>query len=305
MVKKIKKILVTGSSGTIGTYLCKKLFQLGYEVVGVDKVFNKWSKEVNAITIKGNLLHKSMFSKLPKDVDLIIHLAANARVYDLVVKPCLAFDNYSMLFNILEFSRENKIKRFMFASSREVYGNTDKVKYSEQDVRIDNCESPYTSSKMGGETLVHSYVKCYGIDAIITRFSNVYGMYDQSDRVIPLFIRLAKKNKDLIVFGERKSLDFTHIADCVDGVIKCVQKFDKVKNNTFNIASGKSESIVTVAKLLRSKMGKDVKIKIEDNRTGEVVKCNLNINKANKLLNFKPKIDIEKGINLSLRWYGK
>ena len=73
---------------------------------------------------------------------------------------------------------------------------------------IDNCESPYSASKIACEALFRSYKKCYGIDFILTRFSNVYGMYDDSDRVIPLFIRLTKENKDLEIFGKDKLLDF-------------------------------------------------------------------------------------------------
>ena len=117
----------------------------------------------------------------------------------------------------------------MFSSSREVYGNSDKVIHNEDEAYVKNCESPYTASKVGGEALVHSYQQCYDIDFVIFRFSNVYGMYDGSDRVIPLFIERAKQGNDLLVFGKEKLLDFTYIDDCVGGVILGIKNFGKIK----------------------------------------------------------------------------
>ncbi len=186
----MKKILITGSSGTIGTKLGEKLLNLGYEIIGVDWKTNKWHKNLEKRTIHLDLRNKNLvLKKLPNKVDLIIHLAANARVYELVKNPDLARDNMITTYNILEYARINKIKNILFASSREVYGNTKKAKHKEEDVKIENCESPYSASKIAGEALIHSYHKCFGINYVITRFSNVYGMYDESDRAIPLFIR--------------------------------------------------------------------------------------------------------------------
>lgn len=301
----VKKILVTGSSGTVGTRLCEKLLENGYEVRGVDKVANRWSESVDKVTLKADLLDKGSFDRLDRDFDMVIHLAANARVYNLVKDPSKAFENFRTLFNAMEFCRKNNIKKFIFSSSREVYGNTDKMKYSEEEADVTKCESPYTASKIGGEALVYSYENCYGIDAVIVRFSNVYGMYDESDRVVPLFIKLTKEGKDITVFGKCKELDFTYIDDAVDGVIKCIERFDTAKGDVYNIASGKATTIEEVAKIILRKMGKDNKIIIEDNRTGEVEKFVADTSKAEKALGHKAVTGIEKGIEKSLEWYEK
>ncbi|MGC9046709.1 MAG: NAD-dependent epimerase/dehydratase family protein [Minisyncoccia bacterium] len=301
---KIKKILITGSSGTIGTRLSEKLLDLKYDVIGVDWKKNKWLKEIDKRTIHIDLRNKKLvFEKLPKDVDLIIHLAANARVYELVKNPELAKDNMIITFNILEYARVHNIKNIIFASSREVYGNTQKIKHKEEDARIENCESPYSASKLLGEALIHSYHKCFGINYVIVRFSNVYGMYDESDRVIPLFIRKALENESLIVFGKEKVLDFTYIDDVVEGVIKIIQKFGKIKNNTFNIATGKGPKIFGLAKLIKEFLHSKSKIIIKNNRKGEVVKYIADISKAKKLLNYQPRIDIINGTKRSIEWY--
>ena len=250
MAYPFKKILVTGSSGTIGTRLSETLLKEGFDIVGVDKEPNTWNEEVQRKTIILDLRDKErVLRELPKDVDAVVHLAANARVYNLVIDPSLARDNFETVFNVLEFARQNSIKRFMFSSSREVYGNSEKIIHAEDDVHIDYCESPYTASKIGGEALVQSYRQCYGMETIIFRFSNVYGMYDQSDRVIPLFIKLCTEGKDLVVYGKEKLLDYTYIDDCVSGVIAALKEFPSINGQVYNIAYGKGTSIVDVAKL--------------------------------------------------------
>ena len=301
----IKKILVTGSSGTIGTRLCEKLLEENYEIVGVDLKSNRWNERLNESTIIGDLRNKQTLENLPKDIDLVIHLAANARVYNLVIDPGLARDNFEILFNTIEFCRKNDIKRFIFASSREVYGNSKQIVHSENDVYVRNCESPYTASKIGGEALVHAYHRCYGINFIIIRFSNVYGMYDDSDRVIPLFIKLTKENKGLVVYDGEKMLDFTYIDDAISGILKCMENFDQVKNDVFNIASGEALSFIEVAQLIQQYMDNKNKIAIKENRTGEVVKFIADISKAKKKLGYEPKTTITGGIEKSIKWYMK
>lgn len=299
----IKKILITGSSGTIGTRLFEKLLEKGYSVIGFDKKSNKWHPALDKLTIIGNLLNQNDIKKIPKDIDLIIHLAANARVYDLVLKPDLALENIVSTYNVLEFARQNSIKNIIFASSRETYGNRKKIMAKEENADIQLCESPYAASKISGETLIYSYARCYGINYIVCRFSNVYGMYDDSERFVPLMIRLMKKNKDIEIFGKEKALDFTYIDDCVGGIYKCVEKFDEAKNNVFNIASGRGRKLTDVAEVIKRELGSKSKICIKNNRTGEVIKFVADISKAQKELGYTPKYSFEKAIKLTINWY--
>lgn len=306
MIPSINKILVTGSSGTIGTRLCEKLLENDYEIFGIDKVQNKWNHKINELTIIRNLCNTNMSIPIPKDIDLVAHLAANARVYDLVLRPELAMENINITYNMLEFCRKNDIKRIIFSSSREIYGNVNhNSKQIESKTNINNCESPYAASKISSEALVHSYHKCYGINYIITRFSNVYGLYDNSNRVIPLFIELTKQNKSLIIYGKEKLLDFTYIDDTVSGLIKCIERFDEVKNDTFNIASGEGTSIIYVAQLIQKYMNIKNNIIIKENRPGEVIKFIADISKAKEKLHYHPTITFETGINKAVNWYNK
>ncbi len=160
-------------------------------------------------------------------------------------------------------------------------------------------------SKLSGELLIRAYQKCYGINFIIIRFSNIYGKYDISDRVVPLFIKLAKQNKNIIVYGKDKVLDFTYIDDAVNGILLSIKNFAKVKNNVFNIASGKGTKIIDVGKLIIKNLNSKSKLIIRKNRTGEVIKYIADINKAKKLLNYQPKIDLVSGVSEAINWYLK
>jgi UDP-glucose 4-epimerase len=300
-----EKILVTGSSGTLGTALCETLLNRGFDVVGVDIKPNKWNEKVQEATINLDLRDDNLSEKLPPNIDLVIHLAANARVYNLVVDPSLARDNFLISFNVLEYMRNAGIKKLIFSSSREVYGNSDKMIYSEEDAHIKCCESPYTASKISGEALIHAYNQCYGIDFIILRFSNVYGKYDESDRVVPLFIKLTKEGKDLIVYGKDKVLDFTYIDDTIDGMMRCIEEFEDVKNDTFNIASGESVPILEVAQIIKNLLKGKNQIEIRDNRTGEVLRCIVDISKAKGKLGYNPKVKLENGLKNAIEYFEK
>ncbi len=297
-------ILITGSSGTIGTRLCEKLREAGETVTGLDWNENKWQPALNALTLIRDLGDPHALDDVPADVEAIVHLAANARVYDLVEDPSQAHDNVTTTFNTLEFARKRGIKKFLFASSREVYGNEQAAeRYREDMVHVEHTESPYSASKLADEAFVHAYTRCYGVDHIIFRFSNVYGMYDDSNRVVPLFIRLCRKNEKLTVFGAQKCLDFTYIDDTVAGIIAAIQKFDTAKNQTYNLAFGQGTTLLQLAEDVKRLMKSSSDIEVSKPRTGEVVRYVADIGNAREKLGYDPKTPFEEGIEKSVEWY--
>lgn len=302
------KILVTGSSGTIGTRLCEKLLEQGHDVIGADWEPCKWQKSIEDIRIDIDLRDPKACEKLPTDVELIIHLAANARVYELVEHPDRAMDNFIDTFNVLEHARKHGIKKFIFASSRETYGNIHLPEgelYSEDKAHFMTCESPYTASKIGGEALCEAYKRCYDLETIIVRFSNVYGMYDDTVRVVPLFFRQAKAGEKMTVFGRDKCLDFTYIDDAVDGVMKMIEKWNDAKNDTYNLAYGEGSTILALAESMKELLESDAEIEVTDSRTGEVTHYIADISKAKRVLGFDPKTPFSEGVRLSVEWYTK
>lgn len=307
------KILVTGSSGTIGTRLIEKLLLEGQQINGIDRRPNQWLPQIQQITTIADLTNPQAFDQLSTtDFDLVIHLAANARVYEAVKDPQLAYENIQTTFHTLEFVRQHQIPNFIFASSREVYGNrqltaapkTNSHSQAEPDTHIDHMESPYSASKFSGEALVKAYQQCYGLRTVIFRFSNVYGMYDDSDRLVPIFIRNLLANQPLQVFGAEKTLDFTYIDDAIAGIISAIHKLDTASGKTFNLAYGQGEKILDLANQLRQKVPQSQStIEVLESRIGEVTSYTADISLAQQILNFQPKTDLQEGINQSLSWY--
>ncbi|MFC1941887.1 NAD-dependent epimerase/dehydratase family protein [Chloroflexota bacterium] len=297
------KILITGSSGTIGTRLFERLLP-EHEVTGVDIRPNQWLPSLNERTKRVDLRERSTLAALSEDVDLVVHFAANARVYELVKEPDLALDNIIMTYNVLEYLRKNNIRRAIFASSRETYGNImESSRVAEDAVRLENCESPYSASKVSGEALFHSYAKVYGINSVILRFSNVYGMYDDSDRVIPLWIRQFMNNEDVVIFGQEKVLDFTYIDDTVGAVTRVIERFEEVTGATLNIASGKGIKLRDIAEELKKAFDSRSKFILKDNRPGEVWKFEADVSRAMSLLGYHPEVDIAEGLKKTTDWY--
>ncbi|MBF8280402.1 MAG: NAD dependent epimerase/dehydratase family [Candidatus Magasanikbacteria bacterium] len=275
----MKRLLVTGSSGTIGTALSEALIKSGFEVIGVDRRKNIWSPAVQKRTIILDLLKPQLFKKLPPRVDLVIHLAAHARVYNLVKEPRLALENIATAFNVLEWARTHHVPRFLFASN--------------------------SASKMSGEAMTHAYRQSYGMKTVIVRFSNVYGRYDESDRFVPLVTKKLLARQPITIFGKDKELDFTYIDDCVAGLLQLVKKFDTMNGRTFNLSSGETFRLIDVAKILGKLLGIKAVIKTAANRPGEVLKYCGDISPARRLFGFSPKFSLEKGMTAAAEWYKK
>src|SRR3989344_5534947 len=274
------KILLTGSSGQIGTNLALKLIQQGHQVQGIDKRKNTWTDKIPTIIL--DLSHRfTSFDKgfgehhIPFTPDLVVHFAANAKVHELVKHPDRAMDNITDTFNVLEYCRHHK-RPIIFSSSREVYGDIKRFVTDEKQADFLYTESPYSASKIAGEALVYSYAKCYGIPYIVFRFSNVYGRYDNDiermERVIPLFIRKIAAGEPITIYGKDKTLDFTYVDDCVDGIFRGIKELvsGRVKNETINLAYGEGRTLVEMAELIGKALEKKPDITIEPPRVGEV-----------------------------------
>lgn len=298
----MKHIVVTGSSGTIGTELCIRLLDKGYKMTGIDRVRNRWSEQVQERTTIVDLRNANLADHIPDSVDVIVHLAANARVHELVEAPGQAVENYVSTFEVLNYAREVDAD-IIFGSSREVYGNQQQTIFQEDDVPLERVPSPYTASKIGEESMIRAFSNCYGISSTILRFSNVYGRYDVSNRVVPLFISRANRDLPLTVFGSEKILDFTYLSDCIDGILATIKRSNKAQGETFNIASGNATTLVELAQTVVNILDSQSSISIESTRTGEVTQFVANINKARQLLNYDPSVDLHSGIERTIDWY--
>ncbi len=309
------RILITGSSGQIGTNLALHLLERGHDVFGVDVRPNSWTDAFPTLLqdlaapfadFSGGLGHVPY----PPDLDVVVHFAAHAKVHDLVRQPTRALENITMTFNVLEFCRHNGLP-IIFSSSREVYGDIHRYITDESHADFAFTESPYSASKISGEALIYSYAQCYGLRYLVFRFSNVYGRYDvdieRMERVIPLFIRRIAAGEPITVYGEQKVLDFTYVDDCVAGVARGLELLvgGGAANQTINLAYGQGNTLVSLAETIGAALGVAPRLTLAPPRVGEVTHYVADIAKARALLGYEPHVPLEEGIARAVAWATK
>ena len=306
------RILITGSSGQIGTNLGLYLLNEGHEVFGIDVRRNMWTDKIPTVyqdlSVAYHQFDKGIgLVEYPLDIDVVVHFAAHAKVHELVEHPSRALSNITMTFNVLEFCRHHNIP-IIFSSTREVYGDINRYITEESQANFAFTESPYSASKISGEALVYSYARCYGLRYLVFRFSNVYGRFDNDlermERVIPLFIKKIHEGEPITIFGEEKLLDFTYIDDCIDGVMRGIELLatDKEVNQTINLAFGQGNTLTAMANFIGDNVGAKPEIIIKPTRAGEVTHYVANIGKAYAVLGYRPTTSLEDGIAKAVAW---
>jgi UDP-glucose 4-epimerase len=296
---EIGTVVVTGSSGLIGTAVTKSLLDRDLDVYAVDIVDNRWSDQVAAITETADLRKIDLSSIVPES-DLVLHFAATARVSETIEYPERATDNLRMTRRVLDYAAENDAG-VVYPSSREVYGEAGVAR--EDDASIDAGKNPYAASKIGGEALIHSYRRCFGVHAVVLRYGNVYGRYDDSDRVVPTFIAKALAGDTLEIHGSSKLLDFVHVDDCIRGTLAAVDRIESVHGETINLASGEGTTLEGLAEVVLSATENDSDVRRSSDRQGEVNRFVGDIGKAQALLDYTPRFDLEAGISDAVEWY--
>ncbi len=306
------RTLITGSSGQIGTNLALHLLDRGHDVYGVDIRTNPWTQRIETI-IQDLSAAQSTFdggigdTAYPSDLDVVVHLAAHAKVHELVELPDRALQNISMAFNVLEYCRHQRIP-IIFGSTREVYGDVHRYVTEESQADFMVAESPYAASKIAGEALVYSYARCYDLPFLVFRFSNVYGRYDNDlermERVTPLFIHRIRRGEPITIYGVEKALDFTYVDDCIAGITAGIDLLVRraERNHTVNLAYGQGNSLVTLATYIAEALGKEPSIEFAPARAGEVTRYVANIGKARALLNYNPQVPLHEGIKRCVAW---
>jgi UDP-glucose 4-epimerase len=307
------RILITGSSGQIGTNLALRLLRDGHSVFGVDKRLNTWTDAFRYLLqdLSGH------YPPFPGGIggveypptDLVVHLAAHAKVHQLVRQPHRALENMIMTFNVLEYCRQQHVP-LVFSSSREVYGDVHRFVTEETSADFAYTESTYSASKIAGEAMIYSYARCYGLKYLVFRFSNVYGRFDNDlarmVRVIPLFTHKIMRDEPITVFGGTdKVLDFTYVDDCVEGITAGIEALaaGRVINETINLAYGQGNTLVRCAELIGEALGVAPRITLAPALLGEVTRYVADIQKAHDLLGYTPQVAVDEGIPRAVAWF--
>lgn len=321
----MKRFIVTGGYGFIGSNLIRSLLMRKNKVLNIDNL-SYAAQKYNLHDIKSKNYHfkkvdinnKEKLIKIFKDFKPhgIFNLAADTHV-DRSIDDSSNFikNNILGVYNLLEAIKESKKKynikiKLIHISTDEVYGDIPKPKRSDEN-HIYLPSSPYSASKASSDHLVTSYVRTHKINAVISNCSNNYGPRQFPEKLIPKMIYNIINNKYLPVYSKGKNLrEWIYVSDHCDALIKLFFK-GKI-GEKYNIGSGiDCSNILLIKKILKIfkdkniKIGKKVKIKFIKDRPGHDFRYALNSNKIKKYLNWKPKIDLNLGLSITIDWYLK
>lgn len=312
------KVLITGCAGFIGSHLTELFLEKGHTVVGIDNFDPFYSKELKAknLTVAKNnknfsfieldIRESAEFSTLPKDIELVIHLAAKAGVRPSIEAPKDYIDtNITGTINILEWMKDTGIRKMLFASSSSVYGNNKKIPFSETD-SVDEPISPYAFTKKACELLNHNYYHLYKISILNLRFFTVYGPRQRPDLAIRKFVDNIKHDKPIHLFGDGSTArDYTYVKDTVSGIY-CAFNYINSKQNVFdtiNLGNNSPVKLNELVSCIYGVLGKKPNLVYEPMQPGDVDITYADITKAKKLLGYNPSTDLKTGITNFVKWY--
>lgn len=329
-----KYVLVTGSAGFIGYHLCLKLLKEGYRVIGLDNLNDYYSVQLkldrlkelgieNSEKIKYNTPYTSdvyehfQFIKLDLadreelpnlfktfSFSKVFNLAAQAGVRYSIENPFAYIDSNVVGFlNLLECMRHHQVERLIYASSSSVYGNNQKIPFSELD-KVKEPISVYAASKISNELLAYTYSHLYGIQTIGLRFFTVYGPWGRPDMAIYLFSKAIMEDKPIKVFNYGKlSRDFTYIDDIIQGLLQTLKKdLPQKAYRIYNIGNSKPVELMDFIAAVEQAVGKKAKKEMLPMQKGDVSATWADVTKLQEDFDYKPQTELQVGVNNFITW---
>jgi len=273
--------------------------------VNIDDAVNKSIKQNSKAEftfIRGDIRRYADCVKATKDIDIVLHQAALGSVQRSIDKPIDSSEtNVTGTLNLLKASIDNKVKRFIFASSSSIYGDSKVLPKSEE--MIPNPKSIYAVSKMASEYYVRLFYSIYGLETVSLRYFNVFGKRQNPDSiysaVIPIFIKNLKLNKPVIVFGDgNQSRDFTHIDNVVfANFLAMVSENNKIYGNYYNVGCGEKVSLNEIINFLERKIGRKIEVIYKEERKGDVKNSKASLTNIKKDLSYEPITKFYKGLD--------
>lgn len=317
--KKVKfpentSFLVTGAAGFIGSNLVEAILKMGHKVKGLDN-FSAGKKENVELFmdnplfefIEGDIRDFDTCKKACKGVDYVLHQAALGSVPRSMKEPLIYEDNnIKGTSNMMEAARLSGVKRFVYASSSSVYGDSPKLPKVEHEVG--EVLSPYALTKKVDEQYGKLYTKVYELECIGLRYFNVFGRrqdpHSQYAAVIPIFVKSLLEDKSPTIFGDgEQSRDFTYIENVIEANLKSCIAPKKACGEAFNIAYGERITINGLYEKLRKLLGKDIKPTYGPERKGDIKHSLADTSKAQELLGYDPSYDLDEGLEMAIDWY--
>jgi UDP-glucuronate 4-epimerase len=315
----MNSILISGGAGFIGFHIAKTLLAAGKSVVIIDnlnhyyeiglkkarleelkKVDNNNKLKFFKVSLENYDALKIIFDE--NKITKVCNLAAQAGVRYSIQNPFSFMQSNGVGFlNILELSKEYEVDNFVYASSSSVYGNNDKVPFSEDDP-VTTPISLYAATKRSNELVAHVYSKLYGVPCTGLRLFTVYGPWGRPDMAYFKFVKSILNDAPIEVYGEGKlQRDFTYIDDITNGIITSLEK--PMSYEIINLGNHHTVELSYFIECIESILGKKAGKIMKPKPPGDVIKTWADINKAETLLGYTPKVNIEEGLKRFIDWY--
>ena len=311
----MSKVLVTGGAGFIGSHLTEALLRKGHHVRVLDDFSTgrrrnlKFDRAYSSLEIiEGDIRHLSICREAMKGIDYVFHQAALPSVQRSVEDPLSSNEvNVRGTLNILLASRENRVKRVMYASSSSIYGDTPTLPKKEG--MPPAPLSPYALQKYVGEQYCRLFYQLYGLETISLRYFNIFGPRQDPNSiysaVIPRFIDALLKNQPPVVFGDgEQSRDFTYIENVVHANLLAMSA-KHLRGEAINIACGKRTSLNQLVNVLKKIIGSKLSPVYEEPRKGDVRHPLADIRRGRQILNYGPKVGLRPGLEKTVDFFQK
>lgn len=321
------KILITGAAGFIGSTLIGKLLGSGAVsvnnspyVIGIDNYSSYYSPELKRSRVKffhlensvvvGDLCKSESLNLADQKFDVVVHLAAQPGVRESLSDPSTyQKNNIEAFLNVLEFCRSSEVGHLIYASSSSVYGQSEKMPFSEDDT-CDRPASFYGATKRANELMAHSYSVCHGLPCTGLRFFTVYGPWGRPDMAYFGFADRIMRGDPISIHGNGQlSRDFTYVDDIVAGILAVIKKgpakldHKGVPHQIYNLGNDKPEKVGTLVDLLESSLGRVAKKVYTELPKGDVPHTWANINRMKEEFGWAPKISLAQGVMNFSKWY--
>jgi NAD dependent epimerase/dehydratase len=309
----MKKILVTGADGFIGSHLTEMLYSKGYKVKALSQYnsFNNWgwldsiNCKNNIEIITGDIRDYNFCESITKDIDIIFHLAALIAIpYSYQSPESYLETNIKGTLNICQAAKKNNISRLIHTSTSEVYGTAHYVPIDENHPL--QAQSPYSATKIAADAMAMSFYYSYNLPLTIARPFNTYGPRQSARAVIPTIITQIASGKKEIKLGDQfPTRDFNYVEDCCRAFIMLAES-EKVIGQTVNIGSNTEISIGDTFSLIKELMSSDVVLINDEKRkrpiNSEVFRLCCDNKKIKDLTNYKPHVDFRSGLERTIKW---
>lgn len=310
----MKKVLLTGSAGFIGSKTVEQLLNMGVEVVGIDNLNDYYDVDLkklrnsNLTASKYKFIHldiedKAGLAKLFSEhqFDVVFNLAARAGVrYSMENPDVYMSTNAQGTLNLLEEMRKSKVPKLVLASTSSLYAGQPMP--FKEDLAVNTPISPYAATKKAAESMAYTYHYLYGIDVTVVRYFTVYGPAGRPDMSPYIFAEKILKGEELPVFGDgTQSRDFTYVDDIAAGTILAAKKLGY---EIINLGGGNNPfTLLQMIELMEKACGKKAKLKLQDKVKADMDVTWADITKAKKLLGWEPKVSFEEGIKRLMKWH--